>query len=185
MIKGRTRQAGNREPNGRLQRQPFERIILEFTLKRRAELVGMENALDPRAGHVLGVIWFKRRINDRQFEGGQRMRNLVMRYRTLACIPQGYPGSRNGRGGDVDPEVWREVKEQYFDLHKAITKTTYGGIAWDLLEWLLIDDVMPYRLTQRWFLGWRAVQNGLDAAATYFKITVDKRENPANVRNTA
>lgn len=94
---GRKRGRGNREPNGRLQREekPVDTRLLAAVMPHRRDLP--ERAQDsPLAESNFGRLLLNGKITGRQYAAGIRYRDIVLRYRAVMSIPSHSPPSMSG-----------------------------------------------------------------------------------------
>ena len=105
-MRGRSRGVGNREPNGRLQRDGGRGAPSRVEALRAARA-------DPRYGTPAGLACLEGRITDQQFEVYKRVAAIVASYRRAMGIRElASPGIEPGRGGaTADPDSERGERE--------------------------------------------------------------------------
>ena len=120
--KGRKRQAGPREPGGRLARSTAEpdKSYAPAAIKRLTDCA-INGVADEAYGTVLGRLYLEGRLSAAQFAAGQRFDRLTRRYLQAIAAPRPDPrsiGLDDGpRSADIDPDS-RAGREQTED-HRA------------------------------------------------------------------
>lgn len=141
-------------------------VIPVFALRRRADLVGGENAYQPEAGYALGQLQLLGVITRRQHDAGLALRTAWMRWASIAGVPPHQISQRNCgiRRPDVDPELWAKARRQLEAAIDALQACQAAQLVRAAVECVVMDDVLPPAFRDR-ARAVRALQLGLDALA--------------------
>ena len=135
---GRNRSAGEREPNGRLQRSPNRRDQIKDVVREARERHGVPSNFsdNPQSGYVLGWFYYNRDIDRRQHDTGLFIAELIWEYsrhvlNSRPPIAQAIDIARvAGRGMDSLPHPGVDrIKERYAAMQAAIIAVDGPGRA--------------------------------------------------------
>lgn len=132
----RRKSMAQREPNGRVQREPQLPPPSEVRRLRDAALAGMR---DPTWGTELGRLYLVGKITSAMFAAGKRWGELAARYSQALCSPSPDPKAvcfdRSG-GESPDPDSYEGRKEarrhlravaSFMDAHVALKADSIGS----------------------------------------------------------
>jgi hypothetical protein len=185
--KGRPRQANRqRYENGRAKAQP---AISEETLKARARMAGVsvDKAKDHRCGTVLGRLFLKGRVTERQFDAGTRFAKLHTAWANLTDCPAGTaramtlpyktdvePDPLTGGEYDAmsfyremrDEDRWPDIRDAYDDTLQSIHALPGGRYVHAmLLKACVFDDEVNAAEIY-------AMRRGLDELVMLYRVPV-------------
>ena len=196
--RGRPRKAGPRKPDGRLnQRHQAAQqgpVIPAEVIERRAEMVGMENAKDERAGTALGRLRLRGKITERQHDAGRRYAALYVRWARLAecparhakvarlpvasdnpfdAAPQVIDLLEHQRAEDADGQ-WVRAKERMARIEAELRRLPGYALAMALAESVCVDDFEP---PEPWLTKCLpTLRAALTAMADHYRLEPDEVE---------
>ena len=165
---GRKRKEGRRWDNGRV--VPEREIgILPETIARRIELVGKDWD-QPQAGYALGQLKLRGTLSERQHDAGIRLRQVWLRWASLAGIPaHEVTQRRGGLTADVDTATWEKAREAFQAAASTVKRCRQSGLVWATVEGIVMDNYLPPMFVHRG-VAVAALQLGLDELARHFGL---------------
>lgn len=163
----RKRKVGQREPNGRIQREPGASPV---SAVRRHLAIIKTNQLDPKYGTPLGMLTIDGRLTEAHFVAGKRVAERRERADRALGLPPRTPGAVNYdavRGklllADADPEKSNRDQAAYYEIVDLL-----GGASPEMraIECVVIYDQPP--AGHKEFL---ALRDGLDTLVRHWKIS--------------
>ncbi len=179
-MAGRKRSRGNREPNGRLQREdkPVDTRLLAAVMPHRRDLP-LHSQDDPKAESIFGRLLLKGKITGRQYAAGIRYRDIVLRYRAVMSVPSHTPPSMAGiivgawRGGrGLSEEEVADRRDAYNGAFEALESGAGNRGA---------RAVAHVCIFEREHFDLKVLQCGLNVLVAHFELT--NRANQPYVRN--
>lgn len=191
--RGRRRKRGERYANGRLKYDRKKRggwagvggdspaILVESLLQRGAKirpdgsLDGVEMALRPEAGYVVGRLMLADTITLRQYNAVMRFAAAWRRWASLAGLTPHVLSQREGgsHDGDVSVTAWRNAKSAFMGASVALRAC--GLAVWRLVEMLAMDDRLPWCGLPAAGPMVDGLRDGLDALGDHYGMPLDKR----------
>lgn len=97
-------------------------VINPYALQRRIDLVGVHHAHDPRAGSMLGCYLLRGHINERQYQAGEALTRLWLRWRHMAHVRDGFARRSSGAAthSDIPHREWLKIKDRMTSLYPII-----------------------------------------------------------------
>lgn len=169
IMVGRKRKTGNREPNGRVQRDRGidPKAIAQLQPHRRLVPAGV--AHDPKAECVMGRLCLNGWISETQYQAGVKYRTLVMNYRRVIGAPRSTEASMSGvivgpwaGGGEMPEDRQIEIRNAYMRAFEALQEHPDNRCARDVSH-CVIQDRTNFTLA--------VVKSGLNALALHFGLT--------------
>lgn len=126
IMVGRRRRQGQREPNGRAQREKVDIFAIAKSMPHRKDLPEAIRH-DSKAESIFGRLLLNGNITVDQYNAGIRYRDIVMRYRAVMDVPSHNPASMSGviigpwSGGYIlSQEQVAERRSQYSAAYEAL-----------------------------------------------------------------
>lgn len=174
-MAGRKRGTGNREPNGRLQRErPVDTRALAAIMPHRRDVPGNCQD-DARAESNFGRLLLNGKISRAQYYAGIRYRDIVLRYRAVMSIPSHSPPSmagiivgawRGGRGLSEDDVADR--RDAYNAAYEYLEEHA-GNRGCRAVAHVAIYEREHYDL--------RVLKCGLNVLLAHFELTSQRKSN--------
>jgi hypothetical protein len=169
--KGRKRQTGNREPNGRLQREVrTDREMAALQPHRRT--VPVEHRLDPMAESILGRLVLRGKITRIQNDAAEKYAADVRRYKASICSIDHTMKPAPGFGEELTFEDCRKRKVAYDDAFEAACSV--GQKAAKAVAHA-INGVFPHSVDD--------LSLGLSALVSHYRLTNGRKSDSVGNRS--